>query len=1028
MQSSLNILMAEDNPADAELVLRELDRSGFDYHWKRVDNEPDFLGNLNPDLDLILSDYDMPQFNGFRALELLRQSGMEIPFILVSGTIGEDTAVEAMKLGAADYLLKDRLSRLTVAIRQALEKDRLRRERKNAVAALRDSEQRFRVAVEAMNGVVYDYDAVNDLVRYSPTLSDVIGYAPEDIPSTPGWWKERMHPADNDRVRRQRTDATTALDPHLNTEYRIRHRDGREVWIWDHSRASYDSAGRLVRVVGCAVDITERKRAEEELIWRTAFFEAQVDSALDGIIVVDNESRKILQNQRMNDLWKIPREIAEDQDDNRQFQFVMQRAKDPKQFAAKAAHLYAHPDEISRDEIELVDGTILDRYSAPVRDGKGRHYGRIWTFRDITEHRRAEAALRESEARLSATFEGAGIGIALVDADGHAVRCNPALSKMLGYSPYELAKMSFAEFTHPQDVDPDLKRFRTLMSGESDRYDIEKRFIRRDGRVVWGRLTVSLVHQSGKAAPLAVAMVEDITSRKLAVEALRESRGMLEKAQRVGQIGSWVSEVGSPKVDWSDETCRIFGFLPGEFDGRLETFFSMIPAEDREIVKVSAAAAVNGGRPYDLEHRIIRRDGQLRWVHEQADVERDAQGRPVRMIGVVREITERKVLEEQFRQSQKMEAVGQLAGGVAHDFNNLLTIIQGNASLLGMSASEGGETRDLANQIAAAAERAAGLTRQLLLFSRKQVMQPVDIDLNRIVGNMTKMLQRILGEDIVLLAEYAPNLPLIHADAGMIEQVLMNLAVNSRDAMPGGGRLTITTGLRAVSSEQAQQNPETAAGRFVSLSVSDTGSGIPAEVLPHIFEPFFTTKEAGKGTGLGLATAYGIIKQHHGWIEVASDAARGTLFHICLPAIEGGNVEQPAPKTPAKLPRGTETILLVEDEAPLRTLATNLLQRCGYSVVPASSGKAALEMWDSQKDSVQLLLTDLIMPDGVNGRELGARLQSKKPSLKIVYTSGYSAELAGQGAPLVEGVNFLQKPYDLRKLAQTIRNSLDNSL
>jgi CheY-like chemotaxis protein/two-component sensor histidine kinase len=317
------------------------------------------------------------------------------------------------------------------------------------------------------------------------------------------------------------------------------------------------------------------------------------------------------------------------------------------------------------------------------------------------------------------------------------------------------------------------------------------------------------------------------------------------------------------------------------------------------------------------------------------------------------------------------------------------------------------------------------LTRQLLLFSRKQVMQPANLDLNEVVGNLTKMLQRILGEDIALRSEYGPNLPLVRADAGMLEQVLLNLAVNSRDAMPNGGRLTIATSEETVDESRARQNPEATAGRHICLSVTDTGCGIPPEILPHIFEPFFTTKEVGKGTGLGLATVYGIVKQHGGWIELATAPGQGTTFRVYLPAVEGPRAAAAAEAAPAKLPCGSETILIVEDETSLRALIAGLLRRCGYTVFEAASGPAALAIWNQHQASIHLLLTDVMLPEGMSGVELAKRLLAEKPQLNVLCASGYSPDLPGPGAALLAGLSFLQKPLSYRKLAEAIRECLD---
>jgi two-component system cell cycle sensor histidine kinase/response regulator CckA len=384
--------------------------------------------------------------------------------------------------------------------------------------------------------------------------------------------------------------------------------------------------------------------------------------------------------------------------------------------------------------------------------------------------------------------------------------------------------------------------------------------------------------------------------------------------------------------------------------------------------------------------------------------------------------TDRLVLEAQLRQSQKMESVGQLAGGVAHDFNNILTVIQGHAALLEREPLSP-ELADSTQQIVEAAERAANLTRQLLAFSRRQVLQPRNLDLNDVVCAMARMLQRLLGEDIVLGVHYAANLPPVHADPGMLEQVLLNLAVNSRDAMPKGGQLEITLKAVALDRERIRAHSQARPGTFVQLSVTDTGTGIPPEILERIFEPFFTTKDVGSGTGLGLPTVYGIVQQHHGWIEVRSEVGHGTAFDIYLPASD-----QPAAVIPIqnKTTRGgRECILLVEDEDPLRELVRSVLEAYGYKVIEAASGRLALDVWKGCSTSVDLLLTDIVMPDGVTGSDLADALKQEKPGLRVLFSSGYSSDIIGKDFVLSDGVNFLQKPYNPHTLAQTVRDCLD---
>jgi two-component system cell cycle sensor histidine kinase/response regulator CckA len=642
MATSLNILIVEDSPNDADLVLFELRRAGYTPRWKRVETESDFLAELKKLPDIVLSDYSLPQFSGLRAAELLQKSGLNIPFILISGTVGEDAAVEAMKLGAADYLLKDRLVRLAQSVERALEQKR---------------------------------------------LGD------------------------------------------------------------------------------------ERNRTQKELTWKTALLEAQVDSALDAILVVDEHTRRILQNQRLLELFKVPDHIARDDDDSKLLQHVISQTKKPQQFRERVAYLYAHPDEIGRDEIELANGSILDRYSAPVRDKTGKYYGRIWTFRDITERRQLEA---------------------------------------------------------------------------------------------------------------------------------------------------------------------------------------------------------------------------------------------------------------QFRQSQKMEGIGQLAGGVAHDFNNILAIIQLQAELLKGRGGLSPEQMAFADQIGATVQRAAALTRQLLLFSRREVFQPRDLDLSESITSTAKMLNRILGENVQMQLKLAAQPMFIHADAGMMDQVLLNLTVNARDAMPNGGHLIIETAGIEFDEFIVSQMTLARPGSFVCLSVSDSGCGIPPEILPKIFEPFFTTKDIGKGTGLGLATVFGIVQQHQGWINVYSEVNHGTTFRIYLPRLAKNVISKTSQPALAKMRGGQETILLVEDDPSLRLSVRTALTQLGYRILEAPTGVKALEVWNQNHDQIGLLLTDLVMPDGMNGKDLAQRLRQENPKLKTIYMSGYSAEVAGKDFPLEEGVNFLSKPFKITKLADAIRARLDD--
>lgn len=397
----------------------------------------------------------------------------------------------------------------------------------------------------------------------------------------------------------------------------------------------------------------------------------------------------------------------------------------------------------------------------------------------------------------------------------------------------------------------------------------------------------------------------------------------------------------------------------------------------------------------------------------------------------VTDITERLNLEAQLRHTVKMEAVGQLAAGVAHDFNNILTIIQGHADLLVQSRTLLPTNEKSVRQISAAAQRAGKLIKQLLMFSRKQVMQPRHLNLNEIISNLLPMLQGLIGDSISLQFFPGADLPALYVDVGMMEQVLLNLVINSRDAMPAGGRLTISTSQQVLDPVAVVLNPEARPGRFVCLTVNDTGKGMDAPTLGRLFEPFFTTKDIGEGTGLGLATVYGIVKQHDGWIVVESQVNVGTTFTVFLPDAGKGpaalSQRQGDTGTSARqaLATGTETILVAEDEPVLRELVVNILEFCGYKIYQADNGPAAIKVWEAHRAEIKLLLTDMVMPGGMSGRQLAEQLKKDDPNLKVIYTSGYSPGMAGKDIALLEGFNFLAKPYPPTRLAQVVRECLD---
>lgn len=535
-----------------------------------------------------------------------------------------------------------------------------------------------------------------------------------------------------------------------------------------------------------------------------------------------------------------------------------------------------------------------------------------------------------------------------------------------------------------------------------------------------------------------VQELEDaVNKRTAALQKENAERQMTERALRATQdklnyflskspavLYSLRLESGSWLPAWvSDNYVNFTGFEIQDWY-RQSPALDCVEEADRQLIRDSfnALAACNH---VTLQYRLHRKDGDVRWARDDRQLILNPEGQPAEIIGCLTDITGQRLLEEELRQSQKMESVGLLAGGIAHDFNNMLTVMRCHVDLLVRTGRFSGEASESLRAIQASTDRSANLTRQLLAFSRKQIMRPEDVDLNELAASLTKLLARTLGEDIAMKADCAGNLPAVYADRGMIEQVIMNLAVNARDAMPKGGQLNLSTAIREVNAAQVQQHPESRPGHFVCLSVADTGNGIPPELLPHIFEPFFTTKQVGKGTGLGLATVYGIVKQHEGWIEVESCPGQGTTFRIFLPVSDRKTAIVVTKLTAPAACGGSETILVVEDEPALLSLVRATLQRQGYRVFTAGSGLEALEDWTNRLHQIDLLLTDMVMPDGVTGVELAEKMLAKKPELKTIYMSGYSSEINGHDQVVSNDVCFLAKPFGPQMLTELVRECLD---
>ncbi|MGD1149563.1 MAG: PAS domain S-box protein [Thermoanaerobaculaceae bacterium] len=1125
IDEKIRVLILEDVPSDAALVERELRKEGLEFVVRCVESKPDFvaaLADFKP--DVVLSDYSLPSFSGMDALRLVQQRSPTTPLIIVTGSLSEETAAECIKAGAADYVLKERLPRLPVAVRSALERRRLEEGKRRAEETLRGREEIYSAIVnQAADGIVLIDPQTLLFVEFNDAACQGLGYTREEfggvtLPEVQGV------PALEDvgvQIAKFRKLGGGTLDT------KQRRKDG--------TLRDVHTSNRVVKVRGheyIAViwhDVTERRRADEALRESEERFRQLAETMPDGV-VVGQDGRNVYANSAAARLlraagpeelvgldvsaivdpakhawaWQqmqhalaggmqppfedsfvrldgslVPVEIAvslltwqgrpaiqvvmrditarkKAEEDLRKSKQIIEGIlnaipvrvfwkdknlvylgcnaifardagfADPKDLIGKDDYQMVWHDqaELYRDNDRQViasgfakllieepqttpEGNTITLLTSklPLRDSNGEISGLLGTFMDITELKRAEEAWRESEARYRSLFEQSPLGIYQTTPDGKIVAANAALLWALGYTSLEELT------TRNLDVDgyePRYSRreFKERIERDGEVIGFESAWLKKDGQVLAVRESARVVRDQDGKALYYEGTIEDVTAQRRGEEERRRLVAAIEQASETIVIMDTEGRIEYVNPAFE----RTTGYTRGEAIGNKLTMLES--GEHDDAYYATLWQTITQSEVWQGHFVNRRKDGSL--YEEEATVSpiRDDSGAIVSFVEVKRDVTEEMALQAQLRQAQKMEAVGMLAGGVAHDFNNLLQGMLNHVELVRGKDADAEQRAATMAELEAEIRRGSGLTRQLLLFARRETAKPEQLDLNEVIGSAATFLRRLVRVNVAFSVELADEPLPVTADRGQIDQVLMNLVVNAADAMPGGGRLTIRSG---------SQGRE-----WVWFAADDTGSGIPVEIRERIFEPFFTTKSTGKGTGLGLSVVHGIVTQHHGVVEFEDLPEGGTSFRITLP--RAGSGEHPEVVLPTVDASGApgghgERVLVVEDEEGARQGLAEILRMLEYEVVAVGSGEEA-GLLPSQP-GFDVLLTDMMLP-GIAGGDLARGLLDRWPELKVILMSGYTEDEAVRRGALAGRIRFLQKPFDMASLAREIRAALDD--
>ncbi|HSI83489.1 MAG TPA: PAS domain S-box protein [Candidatus Methylacidiphilales bacterium] len=1018
MPTPLQVLLLEDQSTDAALILKELRRAGYEPVWERVDTEEEYARMLGRDWDIILSDFSMPQFNGLQALEMMRTRGLEIPFIIISGTIGEDAAVSAIKQGASDYFLKDRLARLGSAVSHAIDQNRLRAERHSANEALRESEERFRQLAEHIGEVFWLFDVTDNRTLYiSPAYQTIWGRPRPAEGSLRSAWLDTVHPEDRERVTQVLSEEKGPAG--FDIEYRIIRPDGTVRWIHDRAFAVHGASNDVRRIAGLARDITEHKEAEESLRLLSSALEQSresiviTDTDLESpgprIVFVNGGFTKMTGYEAAEVLGKSPRLLQGPQTDRE----VVMRLRNQ----LKAGEVFFGETVNYRK-----DGTPfnMEWRVAPVRNTSGVTTHFVAVQRDITERKRAEQELHWKTAFLEAQVNSSSDGILVIDGSGRQILKNERLSEIWKAPPCMLEGLHDGEATHWASLlttNPEgfRKRVEFLYKHPDITANDEIQLL--DGRTI-DRYSAPVLGKDGIRYGR-IWKFRDITNRKLDEYKLKEQAALIDEARDAILVRSLDHRI----LFWSKGAERLYGWTNKEAVGKQAN--ELLYRKQASFLEATKITVEQGEWRGELQQ--LTKTGESLTVESRWTLLRDEAGQPKSVLAINSDITERKKVEEQFLRAQRLESIGTLAGGIAHDLNNVLSPILMGASLLKMQSGEDDSNAQILDLIEKSVRRGSELVKQVLSFARGVEGARVAVHIGDVINELSGIIQSTFPKHINFTSSVSDEIWTIESDPTQIHQVFLNLCVNARDAMPNGGTLSIYADNVTIDAQYAAQQSNVPEGSYVRVRISDTGTGIAKENMEKIFEPFFTTKEIGKGTGLGLSTTLGIIRSNGGAITVESEMGEGTTFtlHLPVPGENRDRLAEVARHGDDLYGRG-ECVLLVDDERAILSITRQTLKSYGYEVLTAENGAQALGIFAEHRHEIAVVVMDMMMPV-LSGPASIVAMRHLDPDVKIIATSGLKEKGNSGLESTVNVEHFLSKPYSAKVLLTTLRQCIGSS-